>query len=188
MLYKNMKVKVCSPNWDSDFFDIVVGVLQGVILAPYLFVICLDYILWMSIDLMKENCLTLEKARSRRYPAQNTTDADYIALLANTPTQAEFLLHNLDWAVGGIGLHGNTDKTEYMCFNQSDNISTLNGGSLNLVDKFTNLRHSISSIENDITMQVVKAQTAIDRLLVIRKSDLTYKIKCIFLLHYGCTT
>ena len=38
-----------------------------------------------------------KKARSRRYPADTITDADYaddIALLANTPTQAEFLLHS----------------------------------------------------------------------------------------------
>ena len=43
ILYKNMKVKVHSPDEDTDFFDIVVGVLQGDTLAPYLFIICLDY-------------------------------------------------------------------------------------------------------------------------------------------------
>ena len=70
MLYKNMKVKVCSPDGDTDFFDTVAGVLQGDILAPYLFIICLDYVLWMSIDLMKENSFMLAKKRSRRYPTQ----------------------------------------------------------------------------------------------------------------------
>ena len=29
MQYKNMKVQVCSMDGDTDFFDIVVGVLQG---------------------------------------------------------------------------------------------------------------------------------------------------------------
>ena len=43
--------------------------------------------------------------------------ADDIALLANTPTQAESLLHSPEWAAGGIGLHVNTDKTEFICFN-----------------------------------------------------------------------
>ena len=33
MLYKNPKVKVCSLDGDTDFFDIVTGVLQGDILA-----------------------------------------------------------------------------------------------------------------------------------------------------------
>ena len=34
MLYKNTKVKVCSPDGDTDYFDIVAGVLQGNTLAP----------------------------------------------------------------------------------------------------------------------------------------------------------
>ena len=48
------------------------------------------------MGLMKENGIKLAKERSRRCPAQTITDVDYadaIALLANTPTQAESLLH-----------------------------------------------------------------------------------------------
>ena len=45
MLYRNMKIKVCSPDRDTDFFDIVAGVLQEDKLAPYLFIICQDYVL-----------------------------------------------------------------------------------------------------------------------------------------------
>ena len=89
---------------------------------------------------MKDNGLKLAKERSRKYPAQTIMDADYvddIALLANTLAQAETLQHSLEWAAAGIGLHVNADKTEYMCFNQRGNISTLNGSSLKLVDKFT---------------------------------------------------
>ena len=69
MLYKNMKVNVCSPAGDIDFFDIVASGLQEDTLTPYLFIIYLDYVLRTSIDLMKENSFTLAKARSRRYPA-----------------------------------------------------------------------------------------------------------------------
>ena len=32
--YKNTKVKVCFPDGDTDYFDIVAGVLQGDILTP----------------------------------------------------------------------------------------------------------------------------------------------------------
>ena len=42
MLNRNTKVKVRSPSGDSDYFDIVAGVLQGDTLAPYPFIICLD--------------------------------------------------------------------------------------------------------------------------------------------------
>ena len=96
MRYKNTKVNVYSPDGDTDYLDIVAGVLHGDTLAPYLFIICLDYVLRTSIDLMKENGFQLTKERSKRYSAQkkknnnnNNNDADYadaIALLANTPT------------------------------------------------------------------------------------------------------
>ena len=67
----------------------------------------------------------------------DSNNADDIVLLANTPKQVESLLHSLEQVAGGIGLHVNADKTEYMCFNQKGDISTLNGGSLKLVEKFT---------------------------------------------------
>ena len=43
MLYKTTKVKVCSPDGDPDFFDIVVCALQGDSLSRYLFIICFHY-------------------------------------------------------------------------------------------------------------------------------------------------
>ena len=82
------------------------------------------------------------------------TDADYaddIVILANTPAQAETLLHCLERAAEGISLHVSAHKTEYMCFNQTGDISTLNGSSLKLVDKFTYLGSSVSSTEQTST-------------------------------------
>ena len=104
----NAKAKVHSPDGDTDYFDIVTGVLQGDTLVPYLFIICVDYVLRTSIDKIKENGFELTKKRSRRYPAKtitNTNYADDIAILANTPIQSETLLHTLEWAAVGIGLH-----------------------------------------------------------------------------------
>ena len=86
-------------NGNAEYFDIVAGVLQGDTLAPYLFIICLDYVLKTSIDKTRENSFELTKKRSRRYPAKTINDADYaddIAILANTPNQAETLLHSLE--------------------------------------------------------------------------------------------
>ena len=192
ILYRNTKVK----DGDTEYFDIVAGVLQGDTLAPYL-IICLDYVLRTSIDKIRENSFVLTKKRSQRYPAKTITDADYaddLAILANTPNQAETLLHNLERAAAGIGLHVNAHKTEHMCYNQTGNITTQDGASLNLVDKFTYLGSNVSSTENDINTQLTKAWTAIDRLSIIWKSDLTDKMKRSFfqaavvsILLYGCT-
>ena len=85
MLNKNTKVKVRSTNGDTKYF-IVVGVLERDTLAPHPLIICLDYVFRTSIDKMKDNGLKLANERSRRYPTQTITDADYaddIALLAN---------------------------------------------------------------------------------------------------------
>ena len=112
--FRNTKVKVHSPDEDTEYFDIIAGVLQGDTLVPYLFIICLNYVLRTSIDKIRENGFELTKKRSRRYPAKTITDADYaddIALLANTPNQAETLLHSLERAAAGIGLHVNALKT-----------------------------------------------------------------------------
>ena len=121
--------------------------------------------------------------------------ADDIAILTNTPNQAETLQHSLERAAAGIGLHVNAHKTEYMSYNQTGDISTLDGTSLKLVDKFTYQRSSVSSTEKDIDTRLTKAWTAIDRLWIIWKSDLTDKMKRIFfqavvvsILLYGCTT
>ena len=71
----------------------------------------------------------------------------------------------------------------------------LDGASLKLVDKFTYLGSSVSSTEKDIDTRLTKARTAIDRLSIIWKSDLTDKMKrsffqaaVVLILLYGCTT
>ena len=151
-----------------------------------------------SIDKIRENGFELTKKWSRIYPAKTITDADYaddIAILANTYSRAETLLHSLEGAAAGIGRHVNAQKTEYMRYNQTGDISTLDGTSLKLVDKFTYLGSSVSSTEKDIDTRLTKAWTAIYRISIIWKSDLTDKMKRSFfqaavvsILLYGCTT
>ena len=97
--------------------------------------------------------------------------------LQDTIIKREYNTHSLKRAAVGIGLHVNAHKTEYMCYNQTGNITTRDGASLRLVDKFTYLESSVSSIENDIDTLLTKAWTAIDRLSIIWKSDLTDEMK-----------
>ena len=77
-----------------------------------------------------------------------------------------------------------------MCYNQTGDISTLDGTPLKLVDKFSN----VSSTEKDIETRLTKAWTANNRLSIIWKSGLTDKMKRSFfqaavvsILLYGCT-
>ena len=82
-----------------------------------------------------------------------------------------------------------------MCYNQTGDISTLDGTYLKLVDKFTYQGSNVASTEKDIDTRLTKAWTANDRLSIIWKSDLTDKMKRSFfqaavisILLYGCTT
>ena len=154
MLYRTTKVKVPSPDGDTDYFDIVTGVLPGDTLDPYLFIVCLDYVLRTSIDKIKDNGFKLTKEGSRRY-------SDDIALLANASDQVETLIHSLEWAAAAIGRHINAHQTKYMCFNQRGDIPTLKGSSLTLVNKLKYLGSSVSSTETDIDTRLAKAWTAI---------------------------
>ena len=86
-------------------------------------------------------------------------------------------------------------RPDLVLINKKGDISTLDGTSLKLVVKFTYLGSSVSSTEKDIDTRLTKAWTAIDRLLIIWKSNLTDKMKCSFfqaavmsILLYGCTT
>ena len=102
----------------------------------------------------------------------------------------------MERAAAGIGLHVNAHKTEYMCYNQTGNITTLDGASPRLVDKFTYLGSSVSSTENDINTRLTKAWTVIDRLSIIWKSRpdrwkwsaVFFQAAVVSILLYGCTT
>ena len=84
---------------------------------------------------------------------------------------------------------------DYMCYNQTGDISTLEGTPLKIVDKFTYLGSSVSSTEKDIDTRLTKAWIAINRQAIVWKSGLTDKMKRSFvqaavasILLYGCTT
>ena len=59
----------------TDIFEIVSGVLQEDVLASCMFLICSDYALRTSIDLIKDG-FTLKKTRSRRYLVEIMTNAN----------------------------------------------------------------------------------------------------------------
>ena len=50
---------------ETDYFVIVAGVQQGDTLAPYLFIICLNYVFSTSIDKMKDNGFKPAKERNK---------------------------------------------------------------------------------------------------------------------------
>ena len=68
MLYQDTRSMVRSRHGDTDLFDITAGVLQGDTRAPYISIICLDYVLRKALDKNNDLGFTLTKQKSRRYP------------------------------------------------------------------------------------------------------------------------
>ena len=188
LLWKNIRISLYHRNWEKLIF--------------FFFGKKIFSIKYWSLTIIKKKNqrkrLQADKEKKQKARRKKITEDDYaddIAILANTLNQAETLLHSLERAATGIGLKVNAHKTEYMCYNQTGDISTLDGTPLKLVDKFAYLGSNVSSTEKDIDTRLTKAWTAIDRLSIIGKSDLTDKMKRSFfqaafvsILLYGCTT
>ena len=49
-LYINTNAKVLTPDEETEQFDILAGVLQGDTLAPFLFILVIDYVLRISLN------------------------------------------------------------------------------------------------------------------------------------------
>ncbi|KAI8498644.1 hypothetical protein Bbelb_238460 [Branchiostoma belcheri] len=100
-LYTNTTATVVTSDGETSPFEVTAGVLQGDTLAPFLFIVVLDYILRLSLDSMQEKGLEIQPRRSRRHPAVNLTDLDFaddLALTTHLVKDAETLLQSLEKA------------------------------------------------------------------------------------------
>ena len=77
-MYAGTRSKVVTPDGSTEEFDILAGVMQGDKLAPYLFIIVLDYALRKAISGREQGLgFTLNPRRSKRHPAVVRTDLEY---------------------------------------------------------------------------------------------------------------
>ena len=98
-----------SPDGVTEPFPILAGVLQGDTLAPFLFIVVLDYVMRHALkDIHLSTGVILEERKSRRHPELRLHDLDFaddIALLSSSIQSAETLLHHIEEASNCVGLH-----------------------------------------------------------------------------------
>ena len=101
-------------------------------LEPFLFIICLDYVQRMSVDLMKENGLRLKKIKQEKKLMISSRYYHRCRLHKLSSTSRKYtrtiriFLHSLEQSTRDIGLYVNVNKTDFMCFNQHDAIFNVN--------------------------------------------------------------
>ena len=119
--YKNTKYIVRTDDGDTECINILCGVVQCDTLAPFIFIICLDYVLKKALDRNNDLGFTLIARRRKIYPAIQITDMDYtddLAIITDKINEAIILLNLIEHAAKEIGLSINTGKMKFISINQ----------------------------------------------------------------------
>ena len=158
MMHTSTTAQVLSPDGDTEFFEILAGILQGDTLAPYLFIIALDYTMRQTARNESNLGFTLNRSRSRRRPAKVICDTDFsddIVLLFNTLELAQLLLSRVERSAKQIGLYENNSKTEYIKVNQGEgDLKALKDESLKHVDDFLYLGSWLGCCSKDLAVRM----------------------------------
>ena len=162
----------------SDQFEVITGVLQGDVLAPFIFIILIDWVLRQS-DLDPLG-FTMVPRRSRRFPEQRLSNlgfADDITLLANSVEDAQSQLNKIAQAAAEVGLNINVGKTKVMSLNLPAPKISLNDVELKVVDDFEYLGSYIASTDHDIQCRKGKAWGAFWKLNRVWQSTAPMTLK-----------
>ena len=182
LLHSNTKAQVLTVDGLTEIFDILAGVMQGDTLAPFLFVIVIDYCMTQALSKHPDAGFTIRPAQSRRVKAIKITDADFaddIALLANSIQEVQDLLHDVEIEASLVGLKMNEGKTKYLVENidNDQQILSTSGQAIDRVEDFIYLGSWIRSTEKDIKVRKAKAWAACHKLKKVWKSDLRKALK-----------
>ena len=157
--------------------------MQGDTLAPYLFIIVLDYAMKKALSGKEEELgFHLKKRQSRRISPICLTDLDFaddIALISEEIQQAQTMLEKVETSAASVGLIANAKKTQVMAFNHPGTvlIKTKDGTTLDVVNEFTYLGSLVSSSRADIKRRITLAWVACNKMYRIWKSSLSREFK-----------
>ena len=197
VLYHNSKSAVMVDGNISDPFQVTTGVLQGDVLAPFLFIILIDYLMMKATEDTDSGVVTHPR-QSRRHPAKILNDLDFaddIALLESSIPSAQSQLTSTAAAAEQLGLIISVPKTEYMTINCNPQPPLqVYGQPIKHVSNFKYLGSMMASGISDQTRRRALAWVAFWKLEKIWRSpsiSISTKIKlfnttCVTVLLYGC--
>jgi hypothetical protein len=214
VMYDKSKSQVYVGGELSEPFKITTGVLQGDVLAPFLFIIVIDYISKQSACdfgylTHKGSAPTQQKQarppracakKPKESPERKLNDlsfADDISLLENDQARAQQQLNTMQQNASAVGLEISIEKTVQIQLNDKSQVKThltIDGKPIAIVDEFKYLGSYIVSTEKDINNRIALAWVAFTKLKTILRSpkpDVKFKMllfnaSCRSVLLYGC--
>ena len=178
-VYFGSGASVKNSHGRSDQFYFGAGVKQGCVLAPFLFIICVDFVMRKAIT---DNSLgVLTKSTSVRNGGKTyCTDAifaDDSCLTSNTIENAQILLHSVeDWA-SQVGLKFNLTKTEVMLINCQGVLTSRSGTMYKQCEDFKYLGSFIRSSEKDMNSRIGQSWCSFNKLSKVWKSGISKAVK-----------
>jgi hypothetical protein len=185
-IYHGAKAGLCNPDatiLDENTFLLSIGVLQGDTLAPYLFIIVMDFVLRTAMIeecgiLIKKKSGSSRRAASRVNPAVYLTDLDFaddIVLLSPTIAKAQKLVRNLEKAARKVGLRINQKKSEYILVgawgDKKQRDIKVSTGTLKRVEDYKYLGSWLLNSKADFTIRKDLAWVPINKLYRVWRSD-----------------
>ncbi|MCP4486191.1 MAG: reverse transcriptase family protein, partial [Gammaproteobacteria bacterium] len=174
-LYMNTKAKVMTPEGVTLEFLTNLGILQGDVLAPLIFIIVLDFILRLAIGPQDGFKVGTDYIADLDF-------ADDIAAVTESIAENSRLCQSIADIAARYGLLINIDKTKYMFFNIPRPVNShervfVDNKALEEVSDFKYLGSYMASTSKDINVRKGLAWKALQSLDVFWKSDMSRKIK-----------
>ena len=178
-MYRDTRAAVVTADGLSDLFATSSGVLQGDTLAPFLFVLLLDWVLRTALPSAEDGFL-LRRRVGRRQSEKRLSVlgyADDLALLSSSVEAAQRQIDRLPEVAASVGLVINTQKTEVLtvpadipadltCPGADGHITTLAR-----CQRFTYLGGLVPGVEEDLRRRRGLAWAAYRSVRAVLQSD-----------------
>jgi hypothetical protein len=167
-LYDKSTSRVYVGGQLSAPFAVTTGVLQGDVLAPFLFVIVIDYITKRAAE--NHGFVTHEEKKNKTgrslrkstRPSERRIDdldfADDIALIESSKQRSQKQIDALKLQASKVGLQINVEKTEQIRLNQPIDTQqkpiTIEGAEIAIVEDFKYLGSRVANSEADVKMRI----------------------------------
>ena len=207
-LYDKSTSRVYVGGQLSAPFAVTTGVLQGDVLAPFLFVIVIDYITKRAAEdhgfvthEEKKNETGRSLRKSTRPPERRINDLDFaddIALIESSKQRSQKQIDALKLQASKVGLQINLEKTEQIRLNQPIDTQQqkpiiIEGAEIAIVEDFKYLGSRVANSEADVKMRIGLAWAAFNKLKHILTSKLVaidtklrlFDAVCLSILLYG---